>query len=246
MHCVDNRMGVKIKVCGITRKHDALLAASLGIHALGFIFYLESPRNVEPEAASEIIKLVRELYPHCQNFLPGALKMEERPLFRPAFVGVFVNEDPFRVKEIMDYCGLDFIQLHGDESPDYCRFFPKDKVIKVFTLRSKDDLYLIEKYDLEVVMIDNRTEHLYGGTGLTADWDLAKFVGARYRLVLSGGLNSGNVADAIRKVLPFAVDVNSGIESSPGVKDSFLMVDFVLKVREICKEIGYEAISLTG
>lgn len=241
-----SNMGVKIKVCGITRKHDALLAASLGVHALGFIFYPESPRYVKPEVAVEITKIVRELYPGNHVFLSDALESAGGTLYRPAFVGVFVNEDIGKVEEIVDYCGLDLIQLHGDESPDYCRFLPKEKVIKVFSPRTKEELDLLGRYELGAVMLDSRTDQLYGGTGLTTDWQLARLVGARYRLILSGGLTPENVERAIREVSPFAVDVNSGIEVSPGVKDPFLMVEFVLKVRKAGKERENEKLSIAG
>ncbi len=187
---------IQVKICGITEGEDALCAAENGAAAVGFIFYTPSSRYVQPAKARMIIdRLPRELVK----------------------VGVFVNETAAEVKRIYDYCGLDMIQLHGDESPEYCRQFPKDRLLKALDLKSDDDLRRAAAYEAAAILVDSRRAGLYGGTGKTADWDLARRV--MQPLILSGGLNDKNVADALQKVHPSAVDVNSGVEGEPGRKD---------------------------
>jgi len=187
---------IQTKICGITELADALCAAENGAAAVGFIFYAPSPRHIEPAGARMII-----------DRLP-------RPLVK---VGVFVNETAAEVKRIYDYCGLDMIQLHGDESPEYCRQFPKDRLIKALDLKSDDDLKIAAAYEAAAILVDSRRAGLYGGTGKTADWDLARRV--LQPMILSGGLNDSNVADAIKKVHPSALDINSGVERAAGKKD---------------------------
>jgi len=187
---------IQIKICGITNIEDALCAASSGAAAVGFIFYAPSLRYIQPQKARVIIdELPRDLVK----------------------VGVFVNETAEEVKRILDYCGLDMLQLHGDESPDYCHQFPARRVIKTMELKTEEDVKTAPRYDVAAILVDSRHAGLYGGTGKTSNWDLAKRISRP--LILSGGLNENNVSEALHKVKPAALDINSGMESAPGKKD---------------------------
>ncbi len=177
---------------------DAVMAITYGADAIGFIFYNKSPRYLTPEAARRII----------QN-LPDDIST----------VGVFVNHNIHAVREIYEFCGLDMIQLHGDESPDYCRGFPQSILIKAISPRREEDLSIVDNYGAKALMIDARESGLYGGTGKISNWELAVKLREMRPLILSGGLNASNILQAIRTVSPHAVDVNSGVEISPGKKD---------------------------
>jgi phosphoribosylanthranilate isomerase len=187
-----------VKICGITNKEDALYAAGCGAAALGFIFYLPSPRYIKPEDARKIVSV-----------LPDDLVK----------VGVFVNEKADEIKRVMEYCELDMIQLHGDESPDFCREFPSAQVIKAVELKNEVDFVYAKSYHVGSILVDSRQAGLYGGTGKKANWDLACRVKNKIPLILSGGLNEINVAEALQIVAPAALDINSGVESDPGKKD---------------------------
>lgn len=189
---------IEIKICGLTRLEDALVAAECGAHALGFIFYPRSPRYLPPAEAKELI-----------SRLPTEIVR----------VGVFVNEKVETVKEIRDFCGLDLLQLHGDESPDYCRQFSPSLIIRAVSPRTEDDLPLLENYSCRAILLDSREGKLYGGTGRPSNWELGVRIRERFPLILAGGLNAVNVSEAIKTVAPQAVDINSGVESAPGVKD---------------------------
>ena len=199
-------MTVRIKICGITNKEDALAAAHLGADALGFVF-ATSPRKVSAESAREIIKT-----------LPPFVKT----------VGVFVDEDPERVSAIAAMCGLDILQLHGSESVDYCSSFDR-RVIKAVRMQSRDELKNLSKY-VDVVdglLLDTYVPNKPGGTGITFDWKLAVEARRYGRIILAGGLNPENVAAAISMVKPYAVDASSSLERSPGVKDHEKMAQFM-------------------
>jgi phosphoribosylanthranilate isomerase len=189
---------IQIKICGITNKEDALCAAKLGATALGFIFYPPSPRNIKPADARKIVSVLSD---------------------ELVKVGVFVNESVTEVKRIVEYCGLDMIQLHGDESPAYCREFPASQVIKAVELKNDDDFNHASSYDVAAILVDSRHAGLYGGTGKKANWELACRIKNKKPLILSGGLNEGNIAEAIKTVTPNALDINSGVEFKPGKKD---------------------------
>jgi len=189
---------MEIKICGITNMEDAVMAFAYGADALGFIFYNKSPRYLTPEAARRII----------EN-LPDDISK----------VGVFVNHNIHAVREIYEFCGLDMIQLHGDESPDYCRGFPQSILIKAISPRREEDLSIVDNYSAKALMIDARESGLYGGTGKISNWELAVRLREMRPLILSGGLNGSNIIQAIRTVSPHAVDVNSGVELTPGKKD---------------------------
>lgn len=216
---------VAVKVCGITRLEDALTCMACGVDAIGFIFYPGSPRYIPPEKAREII-----LSMEAMGFLPpheGSIFSSAR---RPALCGVFVNEKEEIVKGIVRDCHLDFVQFHGGETPDYVQEFPPAMVIKNFPLRTAEEIEYMKKFNLRAALVDAFHPQLLGGTGQTADWTLAREAKRYHPVILSGGLNAHNVAEAIRFVQPQGLDINSGVESSPGRKDE-------KKVREIMEII---------
>ncbi len=203
----------RIKICGITNLEDAISAVDLGGDPLGFIF-TKSPRQISPGKAKNIIKK-----------LPPFINV----------VGVFVNFPMKTVEKIAETCKIDTLQFHGNETPDYCaKFRETHKVIKAFRIKDKESLKLLNKYDVDGYLLDTYIKGTAGGTGKVFDWDLAKEA-KRFAepIILSGGINPGNVKDAIRKVKPYAVDVSSGVERSPGKKDIRLMKEFINAVRVI-------------
>ena len=201
---------VKIKICGITNFEDASMAVRLGANALGFIF-APSPRLIKPERARDIIK---EIPPFVKS------------------VGVFVDEDPIIIREIIQFCGIDLIQFHGSETPDTCgEFIPR--AIKAVRIRDDSNPGSIEFYrgKVRALLLDTFSEERAGGTGRSFDWDLAiRIRGIGIPIILAGGLGPHNIEDAISRVKPYAVDVNSGIEESPGKKNHGLMKDFFEKL----------------
>lgn len=205
----------QIKICGITRRTDALTAAACGADALGFIFYEASPRYVTPETARAI----------CRELPDGVVR-----------VGVFVNEDPSKVIEIVDFCGLDLIQLHGDEPADYCRRFSAERLIKAVSFPGDGDPAALADYAVRAILLDQREAGRFGGTGKQSDWNLAGRIKALYPLILAGGLNEGNIEEAIRTVAPDAVDINSGAEQSPGKKDP----EKIRKIIEITRSKNHD------
>ncbi len=200
-----------VKICGLTRAEDAIAAAQLGAHALGFVFYPPSPRHISARRAAEIIRLL------------------------PPFVttvGLFVNASADDVSRVMDEVPLGLLQFHGDEPPHYCAQFRRP-YIKALRVRPEVDLlqYALQYESARGLLLDAFVAGVPGGTGESFDWNL---IPAKLPLpvVLSGGLNSSNVIEAIRRVRPCAVDVSSGIESSPGIKDALKMNDFFKGVRD--------------
>lgn len=191
-------MITEVKICGITSLEDAETAVLAGADAIGFIFYPGSPRCVSPDRAGEI-----------SGKLPGKV----------CRVGVFVDHDAREVKRIVQFCGLDFIQLHGNESPDYCRAFSPSVLIKALCIQREEDLVFLPEYPVRVILVDAHDPVRRGGTGKTCDWNLARKAGERHRLILSGGLNPQNILPAMEAVRPLAVDVGSGVEARPGEKD---------------------------
>jgi phosphoribosylanthranilate isomerase len=189
----------RIKICGITNLDDALLAADLGTDALGFIFYVKSPRYVAPEAAREIIA---QLPPFVTS------------------VGVFVDEEAAVVRELAAQAGLDWIQVHGQESPDYCRSLGR-RVIKGFRIKDASSLKDLEPFQgaVQALLLDTYKKGQVGGTGETFDWELAREAQKYGRIILAGGLTPENVAQAIKVAQPQAVDTASGTETAPGRKD---------------------------
>jgi len=202
---------LRVKICGITRVEDALLAASAGADALGFIFYEKSPRFITPSAARAIIKK-----------LPPFI----------AKVGVFVDEQAGRVEEIAAEAGLTTLQLHGKESPAYCEEIGIN-VIKALRVRGEEDIKNISSFNVAALLLDTYKKGQAGGTGEVFDWALAvKAVGESSRpIILSGGLTPDNVAEAARQVRPYAVDVSSGVEAAPGIKDRALVESFIRRAK---------------
>jgi len=204
---------VRVKICGITRPQDARAAVICGAWAVGFIFYRKSPRFITPQKAKRIIR-----------DLP--------PFITP--VGVFVNTSPKEVRRVASICSLRTLQFHGDETPAYCRRFLKDcKVIKAFRLTDKIDLKRIQEYDVSAILMDTYKAGIYGGTGTSFPWSLfERMKRIKQPIILSGGLKLSNVRQAINKLQPFGVDISSGVEKSPGIKDHIKLKDFI---RIVCK-----------
>jgi len=203
---------VRVKICGITNERNALAAVKYGAWALGFIFYAKSPRYVTPAKAKAIIQCL--------------------PPFVTA-VGVFVNEQLNVVKRIAEFCWLNALQFHGDETPAYCRKFKGYKTIKVFCIKDKLDSKNILRYKTDAYLLDTFHEKLYGGSGKTFDWSLLKSLRKlKVPIILSGGLNPSNVAGAVKTFRPFAVDVSSGVEQSPGQKSQKLLREFFEKIND--------------
>lgn len=197
------RSRTRIKICGMTDMAEVRHAVAAGVDALGFIFAKASPRYIDPERARGII-----------STLPPFV----------AAVGVFVNEEAERVAEIAQYCRLSVIQLHGAESPDYCRRF-QTRVVKAFQVHEGLTALDLQPYE-EVVsgfLLDTYDKKQAGGTGKTFDWSLIRKLQPGKPVILAGGLGPANVARAIAEVRPFAVDVNSAIETEPGRKDPVLI-----------------------
>jgi phosphoribosylanthranilate isomerase len=190
---------VRIKICGITNLKDALLAAALGADALGFIFYPRSPRALAPETARDIIA---QLPPFITT------------------VGVFVDEEAATVRELAARVGLDWLQLHGNESPEYCRSLGR-RVIKGFRIKNQSSLADLAVYRdaVRALLLDTYIKGLPGGTGESFDWQLAREARQFGPIILAGGLTPDNVAQAVTTALPVAVDVASGVEAAPGKKD---------------------------
>jgi phosphoribosylanthranilate isomerase len=190
---------MRVKICGITNLEDALLAAELGAHALGFIFYAKSPRSIKPEAARQIIAQLPPLV---------------------LSVGVFVNEAAAVVLEVAEMVRLDWVQLHGEEPPEYCRFLFRN-VMKAIRVKDQSTLALMASYQgsVRAFLLDTHKTGQQGGTGESFDWSLARQAKEYGSIVLAGGLQPENVAAAIWAASPQAVDVASGVEASPGRKD---------------------------
>ena len=192
-------MTVRLKVCGVTNLEDALAAIDRGAHYLGFNFYPKSPRYIAPQSANAIIER-----------LPDDI----------ISVGVFVNESrPEDVVEILHMSGARIAQLHGDETPDYCASVGSERVIKALRIDDDFDARRVLDYPASAILLDAFDPKLYGGTGRTSNWTIAKEAAKLTKVFLAGGLSPENIVDAISAVEPFAVDVNSGVESAPGRKD---------------------------
>jgi phosphoribosylanthranilate isomerase len=197
-----------IKICGITNIDDALEAVSLGVDALGFIF-APSPRRIDDSAARDMIR-----------HLPSSIWK----------VGVFVNEEVERVRRIAQDCGLDAVQLHGQESPEYCRQIPLG-VVKAIGVKDVGCLKEIERYSCFSILLDAPGTDRAGGTGKTFCWEIALEARKKRNFILSGGLNPTNVYPAVQEIRPFGVDVCSGVEKIPGKKDRSKMIEFIKEVR---------------
>ena len=204
-----------VKICGITNLDDALAAVAAGADALGFNFYKPSPRYITPQHAREIIEQ-----------LPESLLM----------AGVFVNEDSSDdVRNIAEMAGIRALQLHGDESPEYCRELAGNYyVIKTFAVSDTFDVTRPQEYEVQAIMLDTKHNNLRGGTGRVFDWSVAQQVASAIpKLFLAGGLSPENIKNAIKIVRPFAVDACSALEGRPGKKNHERMRVFVSTVRRV-------------
>lgn len=191
---------VRLKVCGITSVADALTAVECGAVFLGFNFYRPSPRFIEPAAAREIVAALP----------PGVFP-----------VGIFVDQpEPDEVVAILARSGATLAQLHGSESPDYCRAVGAERVIKAFRVGGDFHAAQVMEYPVRAILLDAYDPRLHGGTGRTIDWGIAAGLARRVDLFLAGGLSPENIGEAVRTVRPYAVDLNSGVESAPGIKDA--------------------------
>jgi len=200
----------RIKICGITNLDDARCAVAAGADALGFVFYAKSPRYMTAKAAGDIVAAL------------------------PPFVttvGLFVNMAGSEILQTMKTARLNVVQLHGDELPDDC-MIPGYPVVKAVRVKSTDSLNGIDRYQVSALLLDAWNDDHYGGTGEKFEWQLAKTLTADRPVILAGGLNPDNVATAIITVNPYAVDVSSGIEISPGKKDHDKIYQFIQQVRQ--------------
>lgn len=197
---------VRVKICGLTNGEDVSKAVFYGAWAVGFIFHKKSPRYISPSKARKII--------------------EELPPFVTP-VGVFVDQSERAVREICNFSRLSTVQFHGDETAVYCKRFKDFKIIKAFRINEFFPFESVEKYKVDAYLFDTFKEGENGGTGQTFDWKLINKMKFKKPVILSGGLNSENVAEAMKEVSPFAVDVSSGIEKQPGIKDPRLIRSFM-------------------
>ena len=204
-------MSTKVKICGITNLADAQVAVTAGADMLGFVFYDQSPRFISIPAAAEI---TRHLPPYVLR------------------VGLFVNAGEPLIFSAIQACGLNLLQFHGDEPPEFCTQFGM-MTIKAFRISDASSLQALPQYDTDAYLLDAFTPGIRGGTGHRFNWDLAVQASEFGKpIFLAGGLTPENVGDAVVKVRPFAVDVSSGVESSPGKKDPAKVRAFITKVRE--------------
>lgn len=202
----------KIKICGITNIEDASKAVYYGAQAVGFIFHKKSPRYISPSKARRIIEA-----------LP--------PFVEP--VGVFVNLKERAVRDILSFTRVRAIQFHGDEDPVYCKRFTQWKIIKALRVDKFFDPLIANKFKVDAFLFDTYEEDECGGTGKTFNWEILKGAKLERPVILSGGLTSENVVEGIKTVQPYAVDVSSGVEKSPGIKSPQLIREFCEAVRSV-------------
>ena len=199
----------KVKICGIKTLSDAKFAVDYGADAIGFVF-AESIRNVSKEKARAI---VRKLPPFVTT------------------VGLFVNDTAENIEAICRFCGLDTIQLHGNERPSLLNRLKAFKTIKAFRIQNEKDIIPIRKYKPDAILLDGYSVNKMGGTGTSFDWKIVKKLRTSIPVIVAGGLTHLNVSQAIRVVNPYAVDVSSGVESGPGKKDRKLIKKFIDAVK---------------
>ena len=209
-------MNLIIKICGICSMRDATLSLAAGATHLGFILAPQSPRCMQPE---EVRRITAALPDGC------------------TCVGVFVNTPADRVAELMTFCGLGLAQLHGEESAATARQLGSDRVWKMFSLRSEDDLRIAADYPAAAIVADTATGGRRGGTGVVGDWTLAQALARQVPVILAGGLRPDNVADAVARVRPAGVDVSSGVEAEPRVKSTEKVRAFLRHARQAGAEL---------
>lgn len=203
-------MTVRVKICGITQYEDAKTAISLGADALGFIFYQKSLRYISPE---EVRRIICKLPPFV------------------SCVGVFVNNDAQTIMEIAAAAGIGTVQLHGNEPPELCGLISLP-VIKAFAIKPGFNLAELNRYPANGYLLDTWSDSHAGGTGKTFDWSIARNAAlAHNNIILSGGLNTSNIEEALDIVQPYAVEFNSGVEILPGIKNPVKMRDAITLVK---------------
>ena len=202
---------VKVKICGITNYHDAAAAVDMGAELLGFNFYPKSPRFIATEKAGEII-----------SRLPGFIDI----------VGVFVNFPFEQIQETISQCQLDWVQLHGDESPQFCRLFlsVNVKTMKALRVKEQRDIQQAENYFTDAILLDAFDPKKYGGTGISFDWNIVGHINKR--VFLAGGINPDNAVSAVELGV-YGIDVCSGIEAEPGKKDHKKMKKLFENIRHL-------------
>jgi len=208
----------KIKICGIKTLRDALIAIDAGADYLGFNFYPKSARFMDKEICAQITSVLKSEHPDVR------------------LVGVFVNSPFDEIKNILNICCLDLAQLHGDESPEiFSALAPR--AFKAFRGIPDKEIKLYVRSEAPSFLVDATVSGSYGGTGITADWSAAAKLAIRYPLFLAGGLKPENVAEAVRQVNPWGVDVASGVESRPGEKDAKMIKDFAQAVHSVKESV---------
>jgi len=193
---------LRLKVCGITRLEDALLASSLGVDAIGFVFYKKSPRYIQPESAAKITQAL--------------------PPFMTT-VGLFVNPTQQDIDDTLAVCPIDTIQLHGNEEPAFCKQQQR-RVVKAVAISSVKDLDNIHQFECPVLLDAKAPHDVYGGTGQSFDWSVLDNVTHEHPIILAGGINITNIDAAMRVEGLYALDVSSGVESAKGIKDKQKMI----------------------
>jgi phosphoribosylanthranilate isomerase len=206
---VDAMNRARVKICGVRGLEEAEVAIEAGADALGFNFWPRSPRYIAPDAARIIVSQISPLV---------------------SAIGVFVNEDQQRIAEIVSLVGLNAVQLHGDETPEFCAGFGSIRIIKAIRVADDFDYASIKRYTVSAILLDTGVKGSYGGTGERFDWGVAVEAKRYARIILAGGLTIENVAEAITSVNPFAIDVCSGVEAEPGRKDPDKLRRFMAEV----------------
>ncbi|MBG89962.1 MAG: phosphoribosylanthranilate isomerase [Verrucomicrobiales bacterium] len=210
-------MPIKVKICGVTSLDDAMACVEAGADALGLNFYPDSPRYLSVGKARAITK-----------YLPPFV----------ARVGLFVDADEETVRRTAEETGINTLQFHGDESPEFCANFAPMKVIKAFRMQGAQVLKQLADYNVDAWLLDSFTPGMQGGTGTVFNWDLARQAKDEGKpIILAGGLNPENIAEAIHETRPYAVDVSSGVEIDKGKKDIGLVQHFINTVRQVEQEI---------
>ena len=210
-----NKYMPEIKICGITNLDDARAACDAGADYLGFVLFNKSPRAISPDALCRI----RE-------------KLDKNT----KYVGIFVNKPPLAVAKIAAECGLDIVQLCGEEQYDSFRLLPLP-IWRVIRIQNEQAMPAPSKWPAERYVLDSSQAGLYGGTGTAMDWTIAARIAKEHKIMLAGGLNTNNVATAIRIVRPFGVDVSSGIELRRGKKDHEKLRFFIEVVKQACNDL---------
>jgi phosphoribosylanthranilate isomerase len=200
---------VRVKICGVRTLEEAITAIDCGADALGFNFWQKSARFIRPNEAREIIQRL--------------------PVFTQC-VGVFVNEEPLRIQQIIDETKITVVQLHGDEEPDFCERIGGVKIIKAFRVGEDFNIDELKRFPAGAFLLDSKVRGEYGGTGKRFDWRIAVEAKSIAPIILAGGITIANVAEAIDYVRPFAVDVCSGVEAEPGRKDLQKLKEFMAEV----------------